>query len=124
MGEPGEESKPRHAGPNAASARRLPLRARMRRVVDLREVLEIEMRVDLRRRDIRVAEQLLHGTKVTRRFEQMARTRMPHQVRIDALPDALLLRTLLEPRAHAVRRQRLAAAAAYERVAMRWSQTG
>src|SRR3954468_21963906 len=62
----------------------LPPRARMRRVVDLREVLEIEMRIDLRRRDVRVAQELLHRAKIARRFEQMARARMPHQVRIDA----------------------------------------
>src|SRR5689334_12096380 len=91
-----------------------PLRARMRCVVNLRQMLKIEMRINLRRPDVRVPEQLLHRAQIARRFEQMARARMPHQMRIDALPDALLLRTLPEPRTHAVRRQRLAAAAAHE----------
>src|SRR5689334_207096 len=50
----------------------------------------------------------------------MARARMPHQMRIDTLPDPLLLRALFEPRAHAVRRQRLAAAAAHERIGFGW----
>lgn len=39
-------------------------RARMGAVVDARQVLKIDMRVDLRRSDVGVAEQLLHGAQI------------------------------------------------------------
>ncbi|KAG1364898.1 hypothetical protein G6F59_018894 [Rhizopus arrhizus] len=41
------------------------LGARMRGVVDLGQVLEIEVGVDLRGGDVGVAEQFLHATQVT-----------------------------------------------------------
>jgi len=49
-------------------------------VVDLGEALEIEMGIDLGRRDVGVTEQFLNGPKVATRFEQMARTGMPEAV--------------------------------------------
>ena len=46
------------------SISRLPLRPRMRGVVDLGQVLEIQVRVDLGGGDIGVAQQLLHAAQV------------------------------------------------------------
>ena len=64
------EFKPstRGCGQNGAPAsvrRLLGLGARMGRVIHLRQVLEIECRIDLGRGDAGVAEQFLHGAQVT-----------------------------------------------------------
>ena len=59
------------------------LGARMRRVVHLREVAEVELGVDLRRRDVGVAEQLLHGAQVAARLQQVRRERVAQHVRMD-----------------------------------------
>ena len=67
----------------------LPSRARMRGVVRLREVLVVEVRVDLRARDRRVAEKLLHGAEVARRLKHVRRERVPQHVRMNVPRKAL-----------------------------------
>ena len=42
----------------------LPLRPRMRSIINLRQMLEIQMRIDLRGRNIRMPQQLLHTTQI------------------------------------------------------------
>jgi hypothetical protein len=56
-------------------------RARMRGVVDARQVLEIEVGINLCRGDIGVAEQLLHRAQVRARFEQVRGEGMAQHVR-------------------------------------------
>lgn len=58
-------------------------------VVDFRQVLKIEMGVDLGGLDIRVPEQFLYCPEVTAGFEQMGGERMTQHVRMDAAPEAL-----------------------------------
>ena len=48
----------------------------MRRVVDFGQMLEIEMRVDLRRSDTGVAKHFLHRTQITRRLQYMRSKRV------------------------------------------------
>ena len=57
-------------------------RPRMRRVVRLGQVLEIQPRVDLCGGDVGVAQQLLHGAQVAAGLQQMAGERMPQHVRM------------------------------------------
>src|SRR5690349_7971771 len=54
----------------------------MRRVVNLRERLEVEVGIDLRGRNARVAEHLLHGTQVLRRLQHVRGERVPQHVRM------------------------------------------
>src|SRR5690606_9450154 len=62
--------EPRKTGARASLA--AASRARMGGVVDGGQSLEIECGVNLRRRDARVAEQLLHRAQVAARLQQMA----------------------------------------------------
>src|SRR5690606_30548398 len=57
--------------------------ARMRSIVDVGQMLEVKVGVDLRRRQARVAEQLLDGAQISARLEQMRRERMPQHMRMD-----------------------------------------
>src|SRR5437588_7062585 len=54
------------------------------------------MRVDLRRRDVRVAEHRLHGAQVGAALEQMGGEAVAQRVRIDALLDACRARVSAE----------------------------
>ena len=69
-------------------------------VVDLREVLEIQMCVDLRRRDVRMPEQFLHGAQITGRFEHVRRERMAQHVRMNMHTAAVELSTAREAQLH------------------------
>src|SRR3954465_6101561 len=73
------------------SGRRLSFlpRAGMSFVVDTGEVLEIKMGVNLGRRNIGVAQQLLHATQIPTRFKDMRCKRMPEQGGVDARAHAL-----------------------------------
>src|SRR5256885_795696 len=68
------------------SGRRLSFlpRAGMGFVVDTGEVLEIKVGVNLGRRNIGVAQQLLHATQISTRFKDMRCKRMPEQVGVYA----------------------------------------
>ena len=90
-------------------------RARMGSVVDLREMAEVELGVDLRRRDVGVAEQLLHRAQVAARLQHMRRERVAQHVRVDVCRHAGGDRARLQARAHLARRQSRAAAADEER---------
>jgi hypothetical protein len=57
----------------------------MKLTVDLFEPGLVDMRVDLRCRETRVAEHLLDGAKIRAVTEQMRRKRVPQKVRPDAL---------------------------------------
>ena len=52
-------------------------------IVYLSELLKIKVRIDLRRRDTRMTEQLLHGTKITARLEHMRSEGMSEHVRVN-----------------------------------------
>ena len=47
-----------------------------------------DVRVDLRRRDVAMAQELLHGADIAAVFEQMRGERMPERVRSGPLRDA------------------------------------
>ena len=72
------------------------LGARVGAIVDLRQVLEIEMRVDLGGADVRVPEQLLHGAQVAGGFQQVTGEAVPQKVRMHALRQALLAEKVLQ----------------------------
>ena len=73
----------------------------MRGVVDLGQVLEIQVRVDLRGGDVGMAEQFLHAAQVAGGFQHVAGERVPQQVRMHALEQALPLRELAHAQLHA-----------------------
>ena len=77
--------------------------ARMGRVVHLGQVLEVQVRVDLRRRYIGMAEEFLDAAQVVARLEDMGCEGVPEQVRVDVGVDALLLRPVLDARLHGAR---------------------
>ncbi len=54
----------------------------MRRVVDRLQAVAGEVRVDLRRREVGVPEQLLHGPEVGPTFEEVRGVRMTQHVRM------------------------------------------
>ena len=75
-------------------------------VIDLREVLEVEVGVDLGGADVGVAEQFLYRAQITAGFQQMAGEGVSQGVRVDipgnalaASPvfDALLYGTCAQP---------------------------
>src|SRR5574340_1855813 len=92
------------------------LGARMRRIVDLAEVLEIEVRVDLRGGDARVAEHLLHRAQVAGRLQHMRGERMAQQVRMYAAAQPLFDAPLLHAQLHHARRDAAAALADEQRL--------
>src|SRR5260370_32397884 len=57
----------------------------MRGVVDGSEALARQVRVDLRRREVCVSEQLLHGPEVGAPLEQVRRVRVAERVRMERL---------------------------------------
>src|SRR5262245_25436479 len=64
------------------------LRARMRGIVDLGEVLKIKVRIHLRGRNIGVTEQFLHAAQILARFEQVRREGVPEHVRMHVHAEA------------------------------------
>mgnify|MGYP007090121079 FL=1 len=78
--------------------------ARMRLIVDLRQMLEIEVRIDLRRCDAGMAEHLLHGTQITRALQHMGGERVTQLVRMHALRQTLALPVLLQAQLDHARR--------------------
>ena len=60
--------------------RKQDLRPRVRFLVDLLQTLDARVRVDLRRRDRRVAEQLLHRSEIGASVEQMRGKGVPQRV--------------------------------------------
>ena len=58
----------------------------MGRLVDGPEAVAGQVGVDLGRREIGVAEQLLHGTQVGPAFEQVRSVRVPERVRVQGAP--------------------------------------
>ena len=69
---------------------------RVRLIINLRQVLEIKMRVDLSRRDAGVTEHLLHGTQIAGALQHMGRKGMTQLVGVNALRQALALAMLLQ----------------------------
>src|SRR5215510_1204605 len=66
-------------------------------VVGAGQVGEIKVRIDLRRGDVGVAEQLLDTAQILTRFKQMGREGMPEQVGINACRQAGAPRPLRDP---------------------------
>jgi putative ABC transport system substrate-binding protein len=96
--------------------RRRALGARLRGGVDLRERLEVEVRVHLRARDRRVAEHLLHGAQVARRLQHVRGERVAQHVRMHVARKTLADRPLAEPLLDRARRQAPAVAADEQRI--------
>src|SRR5262245_48252736 len=63
-------------------------------VVGAGQVGEIKVRIDLRRGDVGMAEQLLDTAQILTRFKQMGREGMPEQVRVDTARQARAPRPL------------------------------
>src|SRR5690606_40125476 len=87
----------------------------MRGVVHACEVLEVQVSIDLRGGDVRVAEQFLHAAQILARLEQVRSERMPEHVRMNMSPEALALRPLRNTQLHRSRRQASAAIADEQR---------
>jgi hypothetical protein len=77
----------------------------MRGIVDLRQVLEVEMGVDLRRSDARVSQHLLHGAQVAGRLQHVRRERVPQHVRMHVPRQSLLDRAMAHARLDCSRRE-------------------
>ena len=60
-------------------------------------MLEIKVSVDLRGRDVGVAEQLLHPTKFSTGFKEMGGERMSEKVRVNMLLQPLLAGPVRNP---------------------------
>src|SRR5690606_24053599 len=84
----------------------LPLRPRMRPVIHPRQMLEVQVRVHLRGRDVRVPQQLLHPAQVARGFQHVAGEAVAQQMRVDALEQALLPGELAQAQLHGAGRDR------------------
>src|SRR5262245_48514799 len=87
----------------------------MRRIVGLREMLEIEMGVDLSRGDARMPQHLLHGAQVAARLENVRRKGVPQNVRMDFPGEAELDGPVAQARLHRARSEPPAAAPYEER---------
>src|SRR5262245_5525222 len=87
----------------------------MRRVVDLRQPVEVQVRVNLRRRKVGVTEQLLHGAQIAALLEQMRRERMPQPMRMQSAGQPSLARPMPQPLLDAAMGQPLTVAADEER---------
>jgi len=66
----------------------LPASARVCRVVDAGQMLEIKVRVDLRGRNVSVPEQFLYAAQIAAGFQKMGGKRVPEEVWMDALRQA------------------------------------
>lgn len=88
----------------------------MRLIVDVREMLEIERGVDLRRGDAGVAEQFLHGAQIAARLQHVRGERMPQHVRMHVGGNAGDQRRALHTIAHDIRRQAIAARREKQRI--------
>src|SRR5690606_26130819 len=99
--QPPVPSLPRAADHGSAlRALRFPFGPRVRGVVDLGQVLEVQVGVDLGGGDVGVAEQFLHAAQVARGFEHVAGEGMPQQVRVHALEQTLALCEFAQPQLH------------------------
>src|SRR5215204_4746518 len=83
--------------------------ARVILTMDASKVLAIDVRIDLRRRDVRMPKHFLDRSQIGASLEQMGRKRMAERVRRHVLVDAGALDVFAQdlPRPHA--RQRLSA---------------
>src|SRR5437867_7137118 len=68
----------------------------MKVLVDLPQALTIDVRVDLRRRDVGVAEHHLHGSQVGAALQQMRREGVTQHVRAELAPETDRASVLLE----------------------------
>ena len=65
-------------------------------IVDLRQMLEIEMGIDLRGRDTGMTEHFLHRPQIAGALQHMGREGMTQLMRVHALWQALALTMLLQ----------------------------
>src|SRR5450830_2065668 len=86
-----------------ANSTRARSRAGMELLVHRAEVFAVDVRVDLRGRDVYVAEHLLHRPQIRAPFQQVRRERMAQSMRRHGLGDSGLVHVLAQdlPRAHA-----------------------
>ena len=88
---------------------------RMRSVIHLREMLEVEVGVDLRTADTGMAKQLLHGPQVPAGLQQMARKAVAQHVRMNVHAQSERAGALPEPAGNTTRAQPATAAGDKER---------
>ena len=103
-------ARPCHPAP-ALCLRLLAPRPRVRRVIHLGQVLKVEPCVDLRGRDVGVAQQLLHRTQVATALQQVAGERVAQHVRVHGRGQPRLLAALAQAQSDRLRREPLAALA-------------
>src|SRR5208283_3703362 len=84
----------RHVGPaeRLSSAARPAARARMRGVIYLRQMLKVQLRVDLRGADVGVSQELLDAAQVAAGFEQVRRKGVAKHMWVHVHPQALAAR--------------------------------
>ena len=83
----------------------------VRLIVDLREVLEIEVGVDLGCRNVGMTQELLDGAQITGGLEEVRRERVTQKVRMNMGGGALRLRPARETLLNSARVDASAAAA-------------
>ena len=86
----------------------------MRAVIDLRQMLEVEVSVNLGGADVGVAEQLLYRAQITAGFQQMAGKGVPQGMRVDVPGNALVSSPVFHALLYGTRAQPLPAAAGKE----------
>ena len=96
----------------------------MCRVVHGSQVLEVQMRVDLRAADAGVAEQLLHGAEIAARLQQMAGETVSQHVRMHMHAEAERLRARAQPAGDAAGAEAVTVASHEQRALARRGEAG
>ena len=91
-------------------------------IVNLCEVLEIKVRIHLRRRDAGVAEHFLNGAQVAARLQHVGSERMSEHVRVDVAGEALLCAPGFQSQLHRTRADRFAALVQEQRAGVAFRQ--
>src|SRR3569623_676876 len=109
-------ARPWHHRGRALAALFLFSGARVRLVVDLGEVLEVEVGVYLRRRDIGMPQQLLHRAQLAARLEHVARAGVAQHMRMQRRIETLFAAPVAHALLHCARRYAVAASAHEQRL--------
>src|SRR6185436_5882489 len=88
-----------------------PTRTWMSSIVSLRQVLEVQVRVNLRRGNAGMPQHLLHRAQVAARLQHVRGERVPQDVGMDVRREATLERPALRPLLHRTRAEAPAVAA-------------
>ena len=69
----------------------------MRFIIHRRQVIKIQLGINLRAGQTRVPQQILHGTNIARRLQQMPSKAVAQHMRRNMLRAAVLLRPIIQP---------------------------